>query len=325
MLNKNSHIPRSHKFKNLESEDRTKSLWDILKWRITRKKVVWPKWIETIKQPLPIERVNDANSAVITYVNHATVLIQVGGLNILTDPIWSERCSPIPWLGPKRIHAPGIALENLPPIDIILLSHDHYDHLDRKTLIQLHQRFQPQILTGLGVKNILNSFGKNFISQELDWWQTISIHDTQITFVPARHWSGRKPIRHNQTLWGGFIISSGPHTIYFAGDTAFGKHFHLIKERFNAITLAILPIGAYEPNWFMKNTHINPQEAVQAHIVLGAKYSLGIHFHTFANLADEQYGQPLNDLMQALNEYKIMPDTFRTFLPGEPWHINFYR
>lgn len=297
-----------------------KSLWQVAKWRLTRIDPEWPQWVEIPAHSPLIERVFDENLRV-SFINHATVLIQVAGLNFLTDPIWSERCSPLTWIGPKRVHAPGIALEDLPPIDFSLVSHDHYDHLDLATLNRLHKRFQSNIFTGLGISRYLSKKSKNLLSQDMQWWQTIAINPhVSLTFVPAQHWSSRGLLQYNTTLWGGFLLKTLHHTIYFSGDSGFGPHFQRISELFPKISLAILPIGAYLPRWFMTHAHMNPEEAVLAHLTLKANYSLGIHFNTFA-LADEKYNQALEDLHLALNKYDVTTDKFFTLPPGQSWHM----
>ncbi len=311
----------THKFANLEEPKISrKSFWDLIKWRFTRVAPQWPKWVDFPPHSPLSERVT-GNKLVVSFINHATVLIQVAGLNILTDPIWSERCSPFTWIGPKRVHAPGIPMEELPPIDLALVSHDHYDHLDLSTILKLHKRFKPIIYGGLSLGGYLNKKNKHLSTEELGWWQSIPIKkDVSLTFVPAHHWSSRGPFFVNQTLWGSFVISTPMHTIYFAGDTAYGEHFKKISEIFPEITLSILPIGSYEPRWFMQHVHMNPEEAVLAHVDLKSRYSLGVHFNTF-ELSDEKFNQPVEDLHKALINYHIPPQNFLTLLPGQAWGI----
>lgn len=310
-----------HKFANTEHPKISKkTFWDVFKWRFTRVAPQWPKWVDLPPHSPVSERVA-GNELVVSFINHATVLIQVAGLNILTDPIWSERCSPFTWIGPKRVHAPGIPMEALPPIDFALVSHDHYDHLDLNTIRRLHEHFKPVFFGGINTGAYLYKKNKNFNTEELDWWQSIPIRkDVSLTFVPAHHWSSRGPLSVNKTLWGGFVINTLHHTIYFSGDTAYGIHFKKIAEIFPDITLAILPIGSYEPRWFMRHVHMNPDEAVLSHIDLKARYSLGVHFNTF-ELSDELYDQPVEDLHKALLKYQVPPQNFLTLLPGQAWGI----
>ncbi|MDF2868241.1 MAG: twin-arginine translocation pathway signal [Gammaproteobacteria bacterium] len=307
-------------FYNLEKT--TKTVRNFLKWQFQRKLGPWPNWIDLPSFPLPPQKV-DTDELLVTFINHATVLIQTAGLNILTDPIWSKRCSPISWLGPKRVHNPGIALADLPPIDIALISHDHYDHLDIPTLKKLQQHSKPKFIAGLGINPVLQANGRELSSTDLDWWQELTLaNGVKITFVPARHWSARSPLNSNTTLWGGFVISTPHHKVYYSGDTAMGRHFQLIQQHFEELSLAILPIGAYEPRWFMDNAHINPEEALIAYQTLNARYGLGVHHNTFAHLADEAYDQPLSDLSLAKEKLKLSSKQFRTLLPGESWLIS---
>lgn len=292
--------------------------------RITVKELL--KWTLTRKPPKRIVKPSERHSSLkldrsskelcVTFINHSTVLIQCEGKNILTDPIWSKRCSPFNWIGPRRLHPPGIPFEGLPPIDYVLLSHNHYDHLDLPTIKKLQRKFKPQFLTGLGNKKLLYKSGiKNVI--EMDWWQEISFkEDLTIAFVPAQHHSGRKGFDLCKTLWGGFIINFKNKIVYFAGDTAYGPLFNEIRKRYGSPDLALLPIGAYKPRWIMKRFHQSPEEAVMAHIDLKAKHSLGIHHGTFL-LSDETAEDPEKDLKKALRHHKISEDLFFLLSPGE--------
>ncbi|MBN8827728.1 MAG: MBL fold metallo-hydrolase [Sphingobacteriia bacterium] len=296
-------------------EPHTNTFGDFLKWQFTRKKPEWPEWTNENIKP-SVERAVQ-NKIKATYVNHATVLIQVDGINILTDPLWSERASPLSFIGPKRIHAPGIEFEKLPLIDIVLISHDHYDHLDIPTMKRLHETFKPVFITGLKLGEYIKNIEKDLNVIELDWWEITKFKDLKIHFVPAHHWSSRAPFMRNKTLWGGFVVESKDGSVYFAGDTGQGKHFKQIAEKFSNIKLSLLPIGSYEPTWFMKYSHINPEEAVEAHILLKSKYSMGIHFNCLSNLADEEYNQPIIDLEKALAKNKISKDEFIAPKPGQ--------
>jgi len=312
------HFDGKH-FYNLEKF--TKNAWGVIKWQLKRKPGPWPDFVSNSQFGLPELRLTPEKLAV-TFINHATVLIQTAGLNILTDPIWSERCSPLSWIGPKRVHPPGIAFENLPPIDLVLISHDHYDHLDIPTLKRLQEHFNPLFISGLGINSLLQSQDRQLTSVDLDWWQQHKHREALVTFVPAQHWSSRSLFNSNTTLWGGFVISTPQFKIYYSGDTAMGKHFQMIQQRFTELSLAILPIGAYEPRWFMQAAHINPEEALIAYQILNARYGLGVHFNTFAHLADDAYNQPLDDLAKAQKKLAIAEKQFRTLQPGETWFIN---
>jgi L-ascorbate metabolism protein UlaG (beta-lactamase superfamily) len=217
-------------------------------------------------------------------------------LNILTDPVWSERASPVSFLGPRRHRLPGIEFDRLPPIHAVLLSHNHYDHLDLPTLRRLAaSRQQPIFVAPLGLDRYLESRGIT-PARQLDWGDSLAVPGATIHAVPAIHFSGRSPFDRNQTLWSGYVIQSAFGTIYFAGDTGFGPHFAWIRDRFGAPRLALLPIGAYEPRWFMSPVHMNPEEALEAHRILGATTSIAIHHGTF-QLADEAIDAPRRRLL----------------------------
>lgn len=259
-----------------------------IKWMLHRERGKWPSWIESAPGPRPAERVDELR---ITFINHSTTLIQIDGLNILTDPIWSDRTSPVGVVGPKRHRAPGIRFGDLPPIDIVLVSHNHYDHLDVPTLQRLNA---PNIVTPLGNARLMERYGIRNVT-ELDWWESSG----NITVVPAQHFSARALSDRNRNLWGGFVVRGQKGNVYFAGDTGWGDHFAEIGRRFAPIRLALLPIGAYLPRWFMKPAHIDPAEAVEAHEVLGACTSVAMHFGTFA-LGDDGEHDPVRDLRSAI-------------------------
>lgn len=290
------------RFENLEPFP-PKSFFTLLKWKLFKNdRKEWPDWIDLPFGNKPVDR-TAKGEVVYTVVNHATVLIQVDGVNILTDPIWSKRTSPVSFAGPKRVHKPTIKFEELPPIDLVVISHNHYDHLDIPTLKRLQEKHSPEILVGLKNGELLKSEGlNNFV--EMDWYQKHSHKGLEITFMPNQHWSARGLFDKFETLWGGYIINSSNGQIYFAGDTGYGEFFKQIKKDFPNIILSFLPIGAYEPRWFMKPAHINPQEAVKGHLELGSKHSVGVHFGTF-QLTDEGREEPINALKEALKNKDI--------------------
>lgn len=223
-----------------------------------------------------------------TWVGHATVLLQVAGRNLLTDPIWSPRCSPFSWLGPRRATPPGLRLEELPPLDAILISHNHYDHLDLPTLRRILRGQAPRLVVPLGVGATLQAAGLAG-SEELDWWQTLDLGGgVRIHAVPAQHFSSRGFLDRDRTLWCGYVVEAPGGPLYFAGDTGWGGHFQDIRDRFGPMRLALLPIGAFQPPWMMRPVHIDPPEALRAHLVLGARVSLPIHHATFPLGADGQ-------------------------------------
>ena len=210
--------------------------------------------------------------------------------------------------GPRRVRPPSLAFDDLPPVQLVLVSHGHYDHLDLATLRRLDARFNPLFLTGLGNHAFLRGQGLRQV-EELDWWQLRRSHGLEITFTPAQHWSKRSATKRNDTLWGGFWLRLGKLSVYFAGDSGLGRHFVMIHERLGAPDLALLPVGAYEPRWFMREQHMNPQDAVQAHRALGARRSVAMHFGTF-QLTDEAIDQPLIDLAAAVQAAGIDPAQF---------------
>ena len=286
-----------------------KGLSMILKWRLTTKRVALPLPLPPDNEVARFSQAQPVPSVTTTFINHATELIEFDQLNLLTDPVFSRRASPLTWLGPRRVREPGITLAKLPPIQVILLSHNHYDHLDLESLRFLAQRDQGSIYVPLGVGRVVAPLPFRQIV-ELDWWQGVDVNDhCRITFVPAQHWSARGLNDRYQSLWGGYVIEAGNFKIYFAGDTGYCAHFKEIRRRFGPMDLSFLPIGAYEPRWMMKDNHMNPAEAVQAHLDLVSKLSLGMHFGTF-QLGDEGVNQAPSALKMAMSDRQVDPETF---------------
>src|SRR6266567_697282 len=270
------------------------SLLDFLRWKLTSRPEPSPNFISDVEQSVPPRRVEGSGLRA-TLVNHSTVLLQQRGSNILTDPIWSERASPLSRIGPRRRRRPGVSLEDLPPIAAVLISHNHYDHLDLPTLRRLAARGDSTYIAPAGVGRLLRS-QKLGLVHELDWGESFSLADFTIHSVPAMHFSGRGILDRNMTLWCGYVIECQERFVYFAGDTAFGAHFAEIREKFGSPHLALLPIGAYEPRWFMSPIHMAPDEAVRAHEILAAKTSIAIHQGTF-QLSDEGIDTPKKQLI----------------------------
>ena len=259
-------------------------LLDAIRWKLTSRPESSPRFIADIGPSIPPRRVEGSGLRA-TLINHSTVLLQQPGANILTDPIWSERASPVSWAGPRRKRKPGVAWEHLPPIDIVLISHNHYDHLDLPTLRRLVARLDSTFIVPAGVARLLRA--KNIRPvHEIDWGASISLAGCTIHCVPAFHFSSRAIYDRNETSWCGYVIECRERIVYFAGDTAFGPHFAWIREKFGSPHLALLPIGAYEPRWFMSPVHMAPDEAGRAHEILAAGTSIAIHHGTF-QLADE--------------------------------------
>lgn len=288
---------------------RDKTVWDLIRWRVGRE--TEGPWRQVEIPGFDGEREERIQGArlLVTMVNHSTVLLQTSGVNILTDPIWSRRTSPIQWIGPARYHAPGIAFEDLPPIDAVVVSHNHYDHLDLPTLARLHESHAPVFLVGLGNGRLLRDAGIEGVV-ELDWWQARRLNDAvKIHAVPAQHWSTRTRLDINRMLWAGYVVEGPGGSIFFAGDTGLGPHFAQIRQRFSPVRLALLPIGAYLPRWMMKDNHLSPAEALDVHQILNANRSMAIHFGTF-ELGDDGQFQAVRELKRLRGKSDIDPDVF---------------
>lgn len=305
-LPKGAHFD-GERFHNQEPIE-AKTVWDLLKWQFTKEQGPWRPWADEPHGPPPPPRVGPGELRV-TFVNHATTLVQVDGLNILTDPVWSYRVSPVSFAGPTRVRPPGIRFEDLPKIDAVVISHNHYDHLDLPTLQRLGAAHNPRYFVPLGNRAILNAAGiPNVV--ELDWWQTVPLRNgVKVSAVPAQHGSNRGMADRNRTLWAGYVIEGQGGYTFFAGDTGFGPHFAQIRERYGPPRLAILPIGAFLPSWFMRPVHISPEEAVKAHLVMEAHHSVAMHFGTF-QLADDGQDEPVEKLVEARAREGVAEDRF---------------
>ena len=252
----------------------------------------------------------------LTWIGHATFLVQLGGLNILTDPHFTARASPLQFAGPKRLMPPGLALRDLPALDVILISHNHYDHLDDGSVRWLARHHPKAVfVVPLGLRRWLQ---RRHVGNavELDWWQRHDGHGFSVTGVPAQHFSGRWHNDRNRTLWCGFVLEAAGKKVFFAGDTGYSKDFADIGERLGPMDLALLPIGAYEPRWFMKSMHVNPEEAVRIHKDIASRQSAAMHWGTF-RLTEEPMDEPPKALARALKEARVPPEKFWVMQHGE--------
>jgi L-ascorbate metabolism protein UlaG (beta-lactamase superfamily) len=300
-----------------------KSRLDLLRWQMSSEgKEAWPETVPSPFSDRPPSRV-DGSSARISFVGHASHFLQTGGLNILIDPVWSERCSPVSFAGPKRVNPPGIDLADLPRIDVILLTHNHYDHLDIDTIGPLVGRDDPRIVAPLGNDTIVREAVPAARIEVFDWQQDVVLNGkVRVHFVPAQHWSARGLFDRLCALWSSYLIETPAGMIYHVGDTGFNAAlFSDTRKKYGTPRLAILPIGAYEPRWFMKDQHINPEEAVEIMRLLGASHALGHHWGTF-KLTDEGVMRPPEALELALDAKGIERTRFRPMRPGQAFTLN---
>ncbi len=295
------------------------SLLTFAKFRFSRTRAKWPSLFPSpFAGAKPAERVAGLS---ITLVGHASFLVQSAGLNLLVDPVWSARASPLRFAGPKRVNPPGVAFEDLPPIDTILLTHNHYDHMDMASLGRLWRRHRAPVVTPLGNDAILRVGHPDMAVTVMDWHDRHAISaDVAVTLVPVQHWSARRLNDRRMALWGAFLLHTPAGMVLHIGDTGFGDGgtFRDIRARYGAPDFAVLPIGAYEPRWFMKAAHMNPEEAVQAMGLLGARQALGHHWGTF-QLTDEAVDAPARDLVAARAAAGVTEADFRAMRPGEMW------
>ena len=322
---------RDDRFQNRHIEFGTKSIEDFLRWRF----LAWRNGLPPPpREPIPTiapDRAFIATNAragalmqpAVTWIGHATVLVQAGGLNVLTDPIFSERASPLDFVGPKRHQPPALSIDELPRIDAVVISHDHYDHCDLRSLVALARQAggAPLFLVPLGVGDLLRSAGIQRVV-ELDWWRSHALAGArgavEFTLTPVQHWSGRRLDDRMRTLWGGWAILAPDLHVYHAGDTAWSRDFADTRAFFaerqspargGGFDIALLPIGAYEPRWFMRDSHVNPEEAVAIHDAIGAKRTLGVHWGTFP-LSDEPLDEPPRALAEARRLRGVPDDEF---------------
>jgi L-ascorbate metabolism protein UlaG (beta-lactamase superfamily) len=287
----------------------------IWKWIFRTDWSKWPKQSDFLPGALPVTGAPEGSLS-ITPVGHGTFLIQQDGVNILTDPIWSERCSPLSWVGPKRNHEPGVRFEDLPPVDVVLVSHNHYDHLDLPTLERLANMGMPRAIVPLGNLDLMRSSGIPTVD-ELDWWQSVRLSSSvTITLVPAQHYSSRTLWDRNRSLWGGFVISGPSGNVFYSGDTGYGPHFQEIARHFSPIRVALLPIAPFKSPRAGETTqgyrhviHMGPAEAVKAHMDLGTTVSIAAHFQVF-QLGFDGFNDAVDVLASSLTEHNLKPDAF---------------
>ncbi len=276
-----------------------KTFFDFLKWQFNKTQIPWPNWRENTPQTGELWKEAAPDTVQSTFIGHVTHLIQFRGLNILTDPHFSHRAGPYSTLGPRRHRDPAMGIDQLPPIHVVFIGHNHYDHMDGDSISSLTKKFNPVFIVPIGNKEKLLSLGANLVI-ELDWWEKTSLQGGgSLTVVPSEHWSRRGLFDTNKALWGGMVVEYDNFKVYFASDTAYEDHFKEIHRRFGPMDLAHLPIGAYEPRWFMKAHHMNPEDALLAHGDLKARQSIGNHFGTF-QLTDEGIDDPANTLKQLM-------------------------
>ena len=272
-------------------------------WALRTKKKNWPARFETTPYPAAAEPL--VHGIRLQWIGHSTTIIQTPSLNIITDPVLFDSIGPR-FFGINTVTNPGVLVDSLPTIHLILISHSHYDHLDLRSLRALVDRQRsnpPMILAGRGVGAVLRTAGLTRYT-ELDWNESVAAQDARVTFLEAVHTSRRGMWDTNTTLWGSFLIDSPDGRVYFAGDTAYGPHFRRVYDEYGAPTLSLLPIGAYEPRWFMSRMHMNPDEAVRAHLDLHSQHSIGIHFGLIDN-AGESFEAPLDDLTVARRAHGV--------------------
>lgn len=297
-----------------------KSWRDLLRWRFGETRTAWVREPpgttgDRVCQPATAE-----TGLVLSFVGHASLLLQAAGVNVLVDPVWSDRASPVQFAGPRRFDPPGIRFEDLPPIQAVLLTHSHYDHMDGPTLTRLQAVHGPLVIAPLGNDAVLAGAAPGCRVWTGDWGSRVEVGGVAVSLHPAHHWSARRARDRRMALWCGFVVQSAAGTAYVAGDTGYGDGapFRLVRARFGPPDVAVLPIGAYAPRWFMRTQHADPDEAVRMMEDCGAAQGLGVHWGTFC-LTDEPRFEPAALLAQACRQRGMPADRFVAMRPGHVW------
>jgi L-ascorbate metabolism protein UlaG (beta-lactamase superfamily) len=296
----------------------TKGLRDVLRWQFQGGRQAWPAHYAGVGADVPPAQ---ASGLRVSHIGHASFLIQAAGLNLVVDPVFSRRASPFQWAGPARVNPPGIAFADLPRIDAVLITHNHYDHMDMATLERLWERDKPRLIMPLGNDAILRARRTDWQPEAHDWGGKITLSEhVSVALTPAYHWSARGARDRHMALWASFLIATPAGGIYHIGDTGYhdGAIFRALRAEHGAPRLAILPIGAFEPRWFMHEQHMNPAEAVQAMLDCGADQALGHHWGTF-QLTNEAIETPLQELAAALEASGVAHERFTPMRPGMVW------
>ena len=312
-------------FLNSDGSEIKKKLGDIFSWYLQRATdALLGNTVQAAVSPAFVSRkpdlallISNKTKPTATWLGHATTWVQMGGLNIMTDPHFSERASPVQWFGyARRVKVPA-TVDELPAMDVVVISHNHYDHLDYQSVMDIHRKSggKTLFLVPKALDQTLKGWGVTRV-KGLDWWESVEVNGTRFYCVPAHHWSARSGLDRNETLWGGWVAKSADFSFYFAGDTGYSADFAEIGKTFGGFDLAAIPVGAYEPRWFMKEQHVNPAEAVQIHRDVNARLSIGIHWGTF-EMTDEPLSAPLRDLPLAMQQAGLSEEQFLMLQPGE--------